>query len=119
MIADTVLLVTASYDVAADYVLKSLKKRGIPAYRLNTDHFPSSVKAFFHPPTNIEFIEENEGKTILGNSIKSVWYRRHVSPELPEELEPGVRDFCERETRAFLDGVLAPDDNAIVSTTYS
>jgi glutathione synthase/RimK-type ligase-like ATP-grasp enzyme len=40
-------------------------------------------------------------------SIKSVWYRRHVSPELPVELDAGVRDFCERETRAFLDGVLA------------
>ncbi len=105
MIADTVLLVTASYDVAADYVLKSLRQRGNPAFRLNTDLFPSRVKASFRPPKDIS-IEDENGKVVLGTSIKSVWYRRHISPELPEELESGVRDFCERETRTFLDGVL-------------
>jgi len=107
MTADTVLIVTASYDVAADYVLKSLRQRGTPAFRLNTDHFPSRVKAFFRPPKDIEFIQEEDEKTVLGTSIKSVWYRRHVSPDLPAELDAGIRDFCERETRAFLDGVLA------------
>ena len=29
------------------------------------------------------------------------------SPNLPEDLSPGTREFCERETRAFLEGVLA------------
>jgi len=106
MIADTVLLVTTSYDIAADYVLKSLRQGGNPAFRLNTDLFPSRVKAVSSPPKDI-FIEDENGESVLGTSIKSVWYRRHVSPELPEELESGVRDFCERETRAFLDGVLA------------
>jgi len=104
MIAETVLVVTASYDVAADYVLKSLRQMGTPAFRLNTDHFPSHVKAFFRPPKDIEFMEDK--LVISGTSIKSVWYRRHVSPDLPTELEAGVRDFCERESRAFLDGVL-------------
>ncbi len=107
MTADTVLIVTASYDVAADYVLKELRQRGTPAFRLNTDHFPSRVKAFFRPPKDIEFMQEEGGKTVLGTSVKSVWYRRHVSPDIPAELNAGVRDFCERETRAFLDGVLA------------
>jgi len=107
MTADTVLLVTASYDIAADYVCKSLQTKGIPSFRLNTDHFPSQIKASFHPLNDIEFIEEINEKKVLGTSIKSVWYRRHVSPELPEGLEPGVRNFCERETRAFLDGVIA------------
>lgn len=105
MTADTVLIVTASYDVAADYVLEALQQRGTPVFRLNTDHFPSRIKASFLPPNNIEFTAGD--KAVSGISIKSVWYRRHVSPELPVELDAGVRDFCERETRAFLDGVLA------------
>ena len=105
MTANTVLIVTASYDVAADYVLKSLRQRGTTAFRLNTDYFPSRVKAFFRPPKDIEFVEDK--LIVLGTSIKSVWYRRHISPDLPAELEAGIRDFCERETRAFLDGVLA------------
>lgn len=105
MTADTALIVTASYDVAADYVLEALQRRGTPVFRLNTDHFPSRIKASFLPPNDIEFTAGD--KTVSGISIKSVWYRRHVSPELPVELDAGVRDFCERETRAFLDGVLA------------
>ena len=105
MTADTVLIVTASYDIAANYVIKVLQQRGTPVFRLNTDQFPSRVKASFIPPNNIEFTAGD--KVVSGMSIKSVWYRRHVSPELPVELDAGVRDFCERETRAFLDGVLA------------
>jgi len=105
MTAGTVLIVTASYDVAADYVLKALQQRGTPVFRLNTDQFPSHIKASFIPPNDIEFTTGD--RTVSGMSIKSVWYRRHVSPELPVELEAGVRDFCEREVRAFLDGVLA------------
>lgn len=105
MAADNVLIVTASYDIAADYVLKALHQRGTPVFRLNTDLFPSAVKASFLPPNDIEFTAGD--KAVSGVSVKSVWYRRHVSPELPAELDAGVRDFCERETRAFLDGVLA------------
>ena len=105
MTADTILIVTASYDVAADYVLKSLRKRGTPTFRLNTDHFPTRIKASFRPPNDIAFTADDS--SISNSNIKSVWYRRHVLPELPVELESGVRDFCERETRAFLDGVFA------------
>ena len=105
MTADTVLIVTASYDESADYVIKILHQKGIPTFRLNTDHFPSNVKATFQPPNDIIFSAGNEA--IWGESIKSVWYRRFISPELPEELDPGVREFCERESRAFLQGVLA------------
>jgi glutathione synthase/RimK-type ligase-like ATP-grasp enzyme len=105
MTADTVLIVTASYDVAADYVLKALQERGTPTFRLNTDEFPSYIKASFIPPNDIQFTAH--GRTLSGKFVKSVWYRRHVLPELPLELDAGVRDFCEREVRAFLDGVLA------------
>ncbi len=105
MRADTVLAVTASYDVAAEYVLKALQERGTPTFRLNTDEFPSSVAISFVPPDNIQF--RANGRTLLGRSVKSVWYRRHVSPALPAELETGVQDFCEREVGAFLNGVLA------------
>jgi len=105
MTADTVLIVTASYDVAADYVVKALKQRNATVFRLNTDQFPSEVKATFQPPDGLVFSAGDQ--TLLGASVKSVWYRRHVFPELPAEMEAGIRDFCEREVRAFLDGVLA------------
>ncbi|MCJ7515298.1 MAG: hypothetical protein MUO89_04950 [Dehalococcoidia bacterium] len=105
MTADTVLIVTASYDVGADYVLKALQKKRTPAFRLNSDHFPSRIKASFRPPDDITF--SVDGNLISGKSVKSVWYRRHVLPELPTDLDAGAQDFCERESRAFLDGVLS------------
>ena len=73
MTADTVLIVTASYDVAADYILKSLRQMGTPAFRLNTDHFPSHVKAFFRPPKDIEFMESaNVTKNEIYNDLKNL-----------------------------------------------
>jgi hypothetical protein len=105
MTAKTVLIVTASYDIGAEYVIKALRQRGTLVFRLNTDQFPSQVKASFEPPEDLRLSAGDE--TLLGTSVKSVWYRRHVSPELPAKVKTGVRDFCERESRAFLDGVLA------------
>ena len=105
MTADTVLLVTASYDAAPEYVGVALKRCGVPFFRLDTDRFPSEVRASFDPQGDIT-ISDGE-RSISGKDVKSVWYRRNVAPNLPEGLDPGTREFCERETRAFLEGTLA------------
>ena len=105
MTADTVLLVTASYDVAPEYVGPALERRGVPFFRLDTDRFPSEVRASFDPHGEIS-ISDGE-RSISGKDVKSVWYRRNVAPNLPADLNPGTREFCERETRAFLEGTLA------------
>ena len=105
MTADTVLLVSASYDLAPNYVGAALERRGVPFYRLDTDRFPSQLRGAFDPIDGLSISDENW--TILGSQVKSVWYRRSVAPNLPEELDPGTRDFCERESRAFLEGTLA------------
>jgi hypothetical protein len=100
-----VLVVTASYDAAAELVLRALREMGAQAFRLDTDRFPSEVLARFRPPS--ELCLSYDGETIQAISIRAVWYRRHVAPVLTDGIVSGVRDFCERETRAFLDGVLA------------
>lgn len=105
MTADTVLLVTASYDVAPEYVGGALESRGVPFFRLDTDRFPSEVRASFDPQGDLTITDGS--MSISGKDVKSVWYRRNVIPNLPNGLNPGVREFCERETRAFLEGVLA------------
>ena len=105
MTADTVLLVTASYDAAPEYVGAALEHRNVPFFRLDTDRFPSEVLASFDPCGDV-IISDGE-RTISGKHVKSVWYRRNVAPNLPEDLNLGTREFCERETRAFLVGALA------------
>lgn len=104
MTADTILLVTASYDAAPDYVGAALESRGVPYFRLDTDRFPSEIRASFHPYGDITISDGD--KSISGKHIKSVWYRRNVAPTLPTDLDTGIREFCERESRAFLEGTL-------------
>jgi len=115
MIADTVLLVTASYDFAAEYVGDALKRRGIPFFRLDTDRFPSQVRVSFDP--HEDTVISSRDHSILGKQIRSVWYRRNVAPDLPESLDADTREFCERETHAFLEGTLAtlPSDRWLSS----
>lgn len=105
MTDDTVLIVTASYDSAPEYVGPALESRGVPFFRLDTDRFPSEIRASFDPYRGI-VISDNH-RCISSNEIKSVWYRRNVAPNLPDSLDIGVREFCERESRAFLEGALA------------
>lgn len=99
------MLTTASYDVAADYVQTALSKLGVSWFRLNTDHFPTRELVSFDPSAGVTFQHPNE--ILNGSDVYSVWYRRLVKPELPDNLSPGIREFCERESRAFLTGVLA------------
>ena len=105
MTANTVLIVTASYDVAPENVGRALESRGTPFFRLDTDRFPSEVRASFDPYSGITI--SDGAQAISAKEIRSVWYRRNVAPNLPEGLEPGVREFCERETQAFLEGALS------------
>ena len=105
MTADTVLLVTTSYDLAPEYVGEALEHRGVPFFRLDTDRFPSEVQACFNPQDGLAI--SDGGRHISHREIKSVWYRRNVLPNLPEALDPGSSEFCEREARMFLEGTLA------------
>lgn len=105
MTADTVLLVTASYDLAPMYVGAALERRGVPFFRLDTDRFPSEVHASFDPQRGLTIYD---GDTrVSQREIKSVWYRRNVAPNLPADLDDGISEFCEREAKMFLEGALA------------
>lgn len=85
MTDDSILLVTTSYDPAPEYIARALGKRGRPTFRLETDRFPSQVRATFRPPNEILF---SDGvNTICGDQIAAVWYRRHSPPNLPDSLE--------------------------------
>ena len=105
MTADSVLLVTASYDEAAKCVSDHLEQIGTRYFRLDTDRFPTEVKATFDPYYGLTL--KDRGDSIHSNQIKSVWYRRNVAPILPDYIDKYEREFCARESRAFLEGTLA------------
>ena len=105
MTADTVLLVTASYDESAQHVSESLDNLGSRSFRLDTDRFPTEVKATFDPDVGLSI--RDKGTSVHSAQIKSVWYRRNVAPTLPDYISDYEREFCARETKAFLEGALA------------
>ena len=105
MTNDTILLVTASYDQSAQPVLDHLKTMGAHAFRLNTDEFPTRVKAQYDPRSGL-FLRSSDS-SVHSDQISSVWYRRNVAPQLPAHLDRYHQEFCTRESRAFLDGALA------------
>ena len=104
MTDDVVLLVTASYDLAADYVSDALSRLGVPTFRLDTDRFPLEVKASFDPASGLVLTQGD--KSVDSHHIRSVWYRRNVESALPEYLDQYNLEFCRRESRAFLEGAL-------------
>ena len=99
-----ILLVTTSYDLAADYVTAVLDERGADYFRLDTDQFPQNVRVTLDSARGPTLM--NHVSSISGKDVTAVWYRRHTSPVLPDGLEPGEADFCQRESRALLMGVL-------------
>lgn len=104
MTSKTVLLVTASYDQAAELVTNKMDEIGVSCFRLNTDEFPGKVSIDFDPRLDVTF--KTDDLTVKGQDIQSVWYRRNVAPNLPEETDSYHQEFCARETQAFLTGAI-------------
>ena len=104
MTDDVVLLVTASYDMAADHVSDALRRLGVASFRLDTDRFPLEVQALFNPASGLTL--RHGDRSVESRHIRSTWYRRNVDAALPEYLDQYDLEFCRRESRAFLEGAL-------------
>lgn len=103
-IASPVLIVSTVVDVATDAVIGELSRRDIPFLRINTEDYPFAGELSYRPgvPGRQLFSER-----ALSIDIRSIWYRRFRVPARPESMDPGIYDFCVRESRnALLGGVL-------------
>ena len=106
MTADTVLLVTTSYDSGTG--VRGGRLWSVVAFLSSGSTPIGSRQRFGQSLTRSVALQSMTGeKSITGAEVKSVWYRRNVVPNLPEELDPGTREFCEREARSFLEGTLS------------
>ena len=104
MNADTVLIVTTSYDAAPAYVTPRIEQRGCRVFRLDTDRFPTEVLLSLREDGSFDLA--GGGDALNSDAIRSVWYRRHVDPDLPSEVESRFAEFSARESRAHLTGAL-------------
>ncbi len=103
MSESTILIVSTVADTATDTVVQSLIARGVPHQRINTEDFPFE--------RGLTFDYQANGRTAIAidrelTSSTAIWYRRIRSPAQPDTMDPGIYDFCLRETRAALVGGL-------------
>jgi glutathione synthase/RimK-type ligase-like ATP-grasp enzyme len=102
-----ILIITNRQDQTADYLILELKRQGIDYIRFNTEDFPQKVSLvweFYNGLIKgyIKFLN----RKVDFDEIKSIWYRRPVSP-IPNtgisDLE--AQNFIIEESRTALDGV--------------
>lgn len=100
-----VLIVSTIADVATDYVVQGLAKRGIAHHRVNTEDLPFSRTLTLSLGGNVASSLVFDDHEFARPS--AIWYRRVRSPSRPPEMQEGVYEFCLQENRAALLGSIA------------
>jgi len=114
-----VLIVSSGVDEATDVVSKTLTARGATVTRLNTEQFPFSDTWTSRISTKgREFrslVQTSDSPAVDLGTVGSIWYRRVRVPPRPDAMNPGVYDYCLRESRATLLGGLLAQSGRIMS----
>lgn len=102
-----ILIITNRSDQTADYLILELQRRKADYARFNTEDFPEKVSLTWNINYGvIEGFVQLPKRQIQFNEIKSIWYRRPVSPSLDHSLyDPETAQFVAEESKAALDGV--------------
>lgn len=101
-----ILIVTNRQDFTVDYTIIELERQAIPYFRFNTEDFPTKATLIWHKSSESRReIRFESGKVLDLTKIKSVWYRRPVSPSTNLVLSKAEQDFVEAESRSALLGL--------------
>jgi glutathione synthase/RimK-type ligase-like ATP-grasp enzyme len=104
-----IVIITNREDITADYVVMELTKRNVPFFRFNTEDFPHDVSMSFNLAQGcIGGQFKSRELTLPFHDITSIWYRRPGVPSFNQAvLDPGLKEYCVKESYYALDGVLA------------
>lgn len=86
----SVLMISTKLDPHVDAVLERLETRGVPCFRLNTDHFHEEYRIVMsdEPTGAIRISDKWDRSCVFPHGTRSVWMRK-PEPSLPP---PGVED---------------------------
>lgn len=107
-----VLVVSTALDLATDAVVRALDAAGVRVTRCNTEEVPfqSRLTLTITPTCRIppSIVLQRLGQDACPSleDVSCVWYRRIRAPTRPADMDPGVYEFCVRESRAALLGSL-------------
>src|ERR1051326_1663071 len=105
-----ILIISTRVDLSTDYVIEKLSKFGAGFIRINTEDFPITAESSFrinHDAANPAWLWSSESQQSFAlNEIRSVWYRRHRLPQLPESVVKAHAEYSLRESEWFLRGCI-------------
>lgn len=106
-----ILIVSRAFDPHADQMVVLLKQWGIPCLRWVAEAFPgeSTLSVEIDGGKVRRRLRTPSWEADLA-SIRSVWFRRTASPDLPAHLGEDERRFAVAETRAAFDGLCRTTD---------
>ncbi|MDT5271253.1 MAG: hypothetical protein QOH49_3439 [Acidobacteriota bacterium] len=106
--SDAVLLLTHSADFyTVDLVTEALTRRGARPFRLNTEHFPASVKLSARVGNDrTAHIIADAGAQVSADEVRAVWARKLWTPRMEADLDERFREMCVRESVAAFEGFL-------------
>lgn len=101
-----VLMISTVVDESTDEVAARLMRCGVHCTRIDTESYPygATLTASVGAPTDAA-MQVSWGAVAL-RDVTSIWYRRVRAPAMPAGMNPGVHDFCGRESRAALLGAI-------------
>lgn len=102
-----VLVVSTTHDLTTDAVVRVLAGRGVRCTRLNAEDFPfeAGMSDAIGLDGGARLRVPGRDETVFAD-VTSVWYRRVRAPTPPDGMERGVYEFCAREARSALLGLL-------------
>jgi glutathione synthase/RimK-type ligase-like ATP-grasp enzyme len=102
-----IFIITNRSDQTADFLILELQRRKLDYVRFNTEDFPEKVSLNWTIQNGvIDGFFKFPKRKINFNEIKSVWYRRPISPNLDRyEYDSETAHFVIEESKTALDGV--------------
>jgi hypothetical protein len=98
-----VLLVTTAGDLAADLIIVSLERRGIPFVRFNQEDFPERVTIAWPGDGRCGTLAIS-GESATCSEFRSAWFRYPAGPSLRVREDQRTAEFIARECSGFLTG---------------
>lgn len=101
------LIVTNKNDFAADFLITKLIDQNLPYFRINSSDIPHlNITARFSEICD-STITLTDGNSVDLSEVKSIWYRRAVSPNYnSKKFSQGENSFINGELKHLIEGLL-------------
>lgn len=103
-----ILIITNKDDITVDYIVRLLRKDGIPYYRFNTEELFTTIDVRFKIDKDQYILYDRKKETAVDlDTISAVYFRRPGYPDFKNvtDVSKVERNYLIRETSSVLDGI--------------